>query len=63
MTINLIESNNLVFKKIQNLPICALVKSIYIKCNTLFNQRGREITIMITFDQIYTQVLNKTMKT
>jgi len=62
MTTNLVESINLVLKKTQNLPMSTLVKSTYTRCNALFNQRGREATTMITFGQIYTQVLSKTME-
>ena len=41
MTTNPAELINLVLKKLRNLPISALVKSTYIKCNALFNKRER----------------------
>ena len=62
MTTNLVESINLILKKIRNFPICALVKSTYIRCNTLFNQRGREVATMITYGQVYMQVPDKAME-
>ncbi|KAL5191576.1 hypothetical protein HKD37_04G010838 [Glycine soja] len=37
----------------------ALVKSTYVRCNALLNKRGREVTIMLASDQVYTKVLNK----
>jgi len=43
MTIDLAESTNLELKKTRNLPINVLVKSTYKRCNTLFNQRKREV--------------------
>ena len=43
----------------KNLPIGALVKSTYVRCNALLNKRGREVTIMLASDQVYTKVLNK----
>ena len=62
MTTNLAESINFALKKIGNIPICALVKSTYTRCNTLFNQRGKEVASMITSGQVYTQVVNKAME-
>ena len=41
------------------MPIGALVKSTYVRCNALLNKRGREVTIMLASDQVYTKVLNK----
>ena len=62
MTTNLVELINLIPKKTQNLQISALVKPTYIRCNALFNQRGREVTTMLTSSQVYTQVLNKVIE-
>ncbi|KAG5077421.1 hypothetical protein JHK82_056116 [Glycine max] len=45
-----------------NLPISALVKSTYRRCNALFDKRGREVTTMLTSSKVYTQVLNKVIK-
>ena len=59
MTTNLILSINFVLKKSRNLPISALVKSPYLRCNALFNKRGRKATTMLASGQVYTQVLNK----
>lgn len=42
--------------------ICALVKSTYTRCNALFNQRGKEVTSMITSGQVYGQILNNAME-
>ncbi|KAL5165195.1 hypothetical protein HKD37_18G050360 [Glycine soja] len=62
MTTNLVESINSILKKSRNLPISALVKSAYLRCNTLFNKRGRKVTTMVTFGQVYMQVLNKVIE-
>ena len=62
MTTNPAELINLVLKKLRNLPISALVKSTYIKCNALFNKRGREVATMVISSQVYTQVLNKVIE-
>ncbi|KAL5172388.1 hypothetical protein HKD37_16G045155 [Glycine soja] len=42
----------------RNLPIGALVKSIY-KVKALFNKKGRKAAIMLAFNQVYMEVLNK----
>ncbi|KAG4911637.1 hypothetical protein JHK82_052242 [Glycine max] len=57
MITNVIESINSVLIKTRNLPISALVKSTYIGYNALFNQSGREVALMITYGQVYTQFL------
>ena len=62
MTTNLVKSINSILKKTQNMLINALIKSTYISCNTLFNQIRKDVTTMLTFDQVYTQVLNKVME-
>ena len=62
MITNVIESINSVLIKTRNLPISALVKSTYIGYNALFNQSGREVALMITYGQVYTQVLNMAME-
>jgi len=62
MTTNLAESINLVIKISRNLPIGALVKSTYLRCNALFNKRGREAATMLASGQVYTQVLNKVIE-
>ena len=58
MTTNLAELINSVLKKSRNLPIDALVKSTYLRCNALFNKRVREATIILASGQVYMQVLN-----
>ncbi|KAG5085576.1 hypothetical protein JHK82_052973 [Glycine max] len=59
MTTNLAELMNSVLDKSRNLPIGALVKSTYLRCNALFSKRGREAAIMLASGQVYTQLLNK----
>ena len=39
-----------------------MIKSTYRRCNALLNQRGRKVTTINAFDQVYTQVLNKAME-
>jgi len=55
-------SINLVIKRTRNLPISALVKSTYRRCNALFDKRGKEVTTMLTSSQVYKQVLNKVIE-
>ena len=62
MTTNLAKSINSVLKKTRNLPINILVKSTYLRCNNLFNQRGREVKAMIRSDHAYTEIINKAME-
>ena len=62
MITNLAESINSVLKKSRNLPISALVKSTYVRCNALFNKRGREVATMLASSQVYTQVLNNAIE-
>jgi len=62
MTTNLAKSINSALKKSRNLSISVLVKSIYLRCNALFNKREREVAIMLAFVLVYTQVLNKYIK-
>ena len=62
MTTNLAKSINFIVKKSRNLPIGVLVKSTYVRCNALFNERGREATRMLAFDQVYTKVLSKVIE-
>jgi len=59
MTTNLAESINSILKKSRNLPIGALVKLTYLRCNALFNKGGREVEVMLACGQVYTQVLKK----
>ena len=59
MTSNLVKLINSVLKKSRNLPISAVVKSTYIRCNELFNKKGREVATILTSDQVYTKTLNK----
>ena len=49
-------------KKLRNLPIGALVKSTYVRCNALFNKRGREAATMLASSQVYKEVLNKAIQ-
>ena len=44
------------------MPINVLVKLTYLRCNALFNERGREVVTTLTSSQVYTQVLNKAME-
>ena len=46
----------------RNLPINALVKLTYLRCNALFNKRGREVSAMLASSQVYTQMLNNTIE-
>ncbi|KAG4935851.1 hypothetical protein JHK85_050770 [Glycine max] len=46
----------------RNFPINALVKSTYLRCNALFNKRGREVATMLASSQVYTQVLNNVIE-
>ena len=46
----------------RNLLIGAVVKSTYLRCNALFNKRGREVATMFASGQFYVQVLNKVIK-
>jgi len=62
MITNLDESINSVLKKSRNLPISALVKSTYVRCNALLNKRGREVATMLASSQLYMEVLNKVIK-
>ena len=62
MTTNLIGLINLVLEKSRNLPISVLVKSTYLRCNALFNKRGKEVATMLASSQVYTQVLNKVIE-
>jgi len=39
-----------------------LVKSTYVRCNALFNKRGREAATMLAFGQVYMEVLNKAIE-
>ena len=41
------------------LSIGARVKSSYLRCNALFNKRGKKTATMHASGQVYTQVLNK----
>ena len=47
---------------LRNLSIGVLVKSTYVRCNALFNKRGREAAVMLAYGQVYTKVLNKAIK-
>ena len=62
MTTNLVKLINLILKKSKKISIGELVKSIYLRCNALFNKRGREVTSMLAYDQVYTQVLNEVIE-
>ena len=44
------------------MSIYALVKSTYLRCNALFNKRGKEVATMLASSQVYTQVLNKVIE-
>jgi len=46
----------------RNLQIGVLVKSTYVRCNTLFNKRGREAVAMLASGQVCTKVLNKVIE-
>ncbi|KAG5048747.1 hypothetical protein JHK85_009850 [Glycine max] len=59
MTTNLIESINLVLKKSRNMLIGALVKPTFVRCNALFNKKGREVTTILASGQVYKEVQNK----
>ncbi|KAG5059883.1 hypothetical protein JHK87_000912 [Glycine soja] len=48
--------------KSRNLPIGALVKSTYLRCNALFNKRGRKTATMLASGHVYKQVLNKAIE-
>ncbi|KAH1228559.1 hypothetical protein GmHk_10G028537 [Glycine max] len=55
MTTNPTKLINMILKKSINLPIGALVKSTYLRCNALFNKRGTEATTMLASRQLYMQ--------
>ncbi|KAL5190483.1 hypothetical protein HKD37_04G009913 [Glycine soja] len=59
MTTNLVESINLVLKKSRNMLIGALVKPTFVRCNALFNKKGREVTTILASGQVYKEVQNK----
>ena len=62
MITNLAKSINFVLKKSRNLPIGVLVKSTYVRCNALFNKRGKEVTTMLASGQVYIEILNKVIE-
>ena len=39
-----------------------LVKLTYLRCNALFNKKGREVVVMLASGQVYAQVLIKVKK-
>nr|KYP35338.1 hypothetical protein KK1_043633 [Cajanus cajan] len=61
MTTNLIESVNLVLKKIRNLPICSMIMTTYTRCNKFFIERGKEVDAMINVEHLYLEITTKTI--
>ena len=62
MTTNFAELINSILKKSRNLPIGALVKSTYVRCNALFNERRRKTATMLTSGKVCMKILNKTIE-
>ncbi|XP_050890767.1 uncharacterized protein LOC127096212 [Lathyrus oleraceus] len=54
MITNLAEAMNSVLKETQNLPITALVKSMYYRLRSLFGRRGHQWTKMLASGQVFT---------
>ena len=42
--------------------VSELVKSTYLRCNNLFNQRGREVEAVTRYGHVYTKILNRAME-
>jgi len=55
MISNLIESWNFVFKETRNLPIIALVQSIYCRLGFLFAERAHSAFVMAGFGDAFTK--------
>ncbi|XP_016204688.1 uncharacterized protein LOC107645222 [Arachis ipaensis] len=59
MTTNLSECINSVLKGTRNLPVCAIVKSMYHRLNELFVLKGRQAQAQIASGQVFSQFLQK----
>ncbi|WVZ04019.1 hypothetical protein V8G54_024825 [Vigna mungo] len=62
LTTNLTEAINSVLKKTRNLPISSIVLAIYTRCNSLFTERGKQITAMISVGHVYSENATKVLQ-
>jgi len=62
LTTNLAEAINSILKQTRNLPISSLVLATYTRCNTLFTEKRKHITVMIIVGHVYSKNVTKVLQ-